>query len=161
MRRKIYELPRDGKRARYPVVIPEGWLVTRDGACVLRDPETGDERPWDVSGALVAVLTDGSYLVVEKGRYSLVDPVTREQTALEHDEWSGMTRLGVDGYFRLWRGGEEAIVRLDRENRRFELVHEGSIACALGDGRLLAVEDGRRVLRVDLQTKQQRVLWPR
>ena len=161
IRRKIYKLPRTKGRIHYPFVLPDGWLVSRGEERFLVDPDTGEETPWDVPGVVFSVLRDGRYLVVDEKRYYVVDPVTRARIEIERSSRSGLYSLDLDDHFRTWSEGGESIVRLDVANRRFVTVHAGSRAVALGHGRILAVEDTRRVVRIDLESGEKKVLWPR
>ncbi|MHC4939496.1 MAG: hypothetical protein ACYTHK_11045 [Planctomycetota bacterium] len=158
VRRKVYALPKNERRQRFPMVLPQGWYLLRDGRGVLTDPETGEERTCDWPGAVESVLADGRLILRQDERYSLFDPGSGDAVDLEtkgriHD-------VGLDAHFRTW-ADTESIVRLDTATGRFETVVNKGKAVALDERRVIVVEDDRRIVRIDRATGERKVLFGR
>ncbi|MHC4451998.1 MAG: hypothetical protein ACYS0E_17975 [Planctomycetota bacterium] len=159
VRRKVYALPKDKLRPHYPMVLPQGWQITRNGERVLYDPETGEEKPWDVPGVVLSVLRDGRLVIENDNKYAIFDPETREQLELEPP--GRIYEIGLDQHFRTWADHGESIVRLDLETRRFETVVADVTAVALDEQRVLVLDDSRRIVRIDRATGERKVVFPR
>ncbi|MHC4847368.1 MAG: hypothetical protein ACYTEG_02830, partial [Planctomycetota bacterium] len=159
VRRKVYALPKDKRRAHYPMVLPQGWQITRGKERVLYDPETGEEKPWDIPGVVLSVLRDGRLVIENNKKYAIYDPETRAQLELEPP--GRIYEVGLDQHFRTWGDDGESIVRLDLETLRFETVVADVTAVALDEQRVLVMDDSRRIVRIDRTTGERKVLFPR